>query len=175
MFIPEAQLPAWVVCYVPEVMSIINILPTPKSFPFIVPYLLFENTMSVTKFNAMILGLFQFGSSYEWIVTKNLGRSSEANLVSLTEKESKNQVSSGLHMTSSESGLLELSKLEMTKKNGKRKRNRLFRKELVLTFILLTASARSFLSAQGIHFYFLLFQGIIFLVVGLDLIGEKVS
>ncbi|KAG6748916.1 hypothetical protein POTOM_048854 [Populus tomentosa] len=31
------------------------------------------------------------------------------------------------------------------------------------------------LSAQGIHFYFLLFQGISFLVVGLDLIGEQVS
>ncbi|KAF6144327.1 hypothetical protein GIB67_024554 [Kingdonia uniflora] len=175
MFIPEAQLPAWVVCYVPGIMSIINILPAPKSFPFIVPYLLFENTMSVTKFNAMISGLFKFGSSYEWIVTKKLGRSSEADLVSLAEKESENQVSSGLHRASSESGLLELSKLEMTKKNGKRKRNRLFRKELVLAFILLTASARSLLSAQGIHFYFLLFQGISFLVVGLDLIGEQVS
>uniref|UniRef100_A0A6N2LDD7 Uncharacterized protein n=1 Tax=Salix viminalis TaxID=40686 RepID=A0A6N2LDD7_SALVM len=39
--------------------------------------------------------------------------------------------------------------------------------------ILLTAALRSLLSAQGIHFYFLLFQGISFLVVGLDLIGEQ--
>ncbi|KAJ6809302.1 putative xyloglucan glycosyltransferase 1 [Iris pallida] len=176
MFLPEAQLPAWVVCYVPGIMSIINILPAPRSFPFIVPYLLFENTMSVTKFNAMISGLFKFGSSYEWIVTKKLGRSSEADLAAFAEKESESgSTNGGLHRASSESGLAELSKLEITKKAGKSKRNRLYRKELALAFILLTAAARSLLSAQGIHFYFLLFQGITFLVVGLDLIGEQVS
>ncbi|KAH7670495.1 Xyloglucan 6-xylosyltransferase protein [Dioscorea alata] len=176
MFLPEAQLPAWVVCYVPGVMSLINILPAPRSFPFIVPYLLFENTMSVTKFNAMISGLFKFGSSYEWIVTKKSGRSSEADLVSMFEKDSVSPAENrGPHRSSSDSGLVELNKLEMSKKSGKVKRNRLYRKELALAFILLTASARSLLSAQGIHFYFLLFQGITFLVVGLDLIGEQVS
>lgn len=176
MFLPEAQLPAWVVCYVPGIMSILNIVPAPRSFPFIVPYLLFENTMSVTKFNAMISGLFRFGSSYEWIVTKKLGRSSEADLVAFAEKESDPLVEgSSLHRSSSDPGILELNKLEMTKKTGKTKRNRLYRKELALAFILLTASVRSLLSAQGIHFYFLLFQGITFLVVGLDLIGEQVS
>jgi hypothetical protein len=74
MFLPEAELPAWVVCYVPAIMSLLNILPAPRSFPFIIPYLLFENTMSVTKFNAMISGLFQLGSAYEWVVTKKSGR-----------------------------------------------------------------------------------------------------
>ncbi|CAI0426377.1 unnamed protein product [Linum tenue] len=177
MFLPEAELPAWVVCYVPGLMSILNILPAPRSFPFIVPYLLFENTMSVTKFNAMISGLFRLGSSYEWIVTKKLGRSSEADLIVLAEKESDPLVleSSGIHRSSSESGLDNLNKLEASKKTVKRKRNRLYRKELSLAFILLTAAARSLLTAQGIHFYFLLFQGISFLVVGLDLIGEQVS
>ncbi|KAK6940477.1 Glycosyltransferase 2-like [Dillenia turbinata] len=176
MFLPEAHLPAWVVCYIPGIMSVLNILPAPQSFPFIVPYLLFENTMSVTKFNAMISGLFKFGSSYEWIVTKKTGRSSEADLVSYSEKESEPLlVSTNFHKSSSDSGLAELNKLEMTKKGGKRKRNRLYRKELALAIILLTASVRSLLSAQGIHFYFLLFQGITFLVVGLDLIGEQVS
>lgn len=170
MFLPEAQLPAWVVCYIPGLVSILNILPSPQSFPFIVPYLLFENTMSVTKFNAMISGLFQLGSSYEWIVTKKLGRSSEADLLSIVENEP-----TSLHRSSSESGLAELNKLEMTKKSGKKKINRLYRKELALALILLTASVRSLMSAQGIHFYFLLFQGITFLVVGLDLIGEQVS
>lgn len=176
MFVPEAQLPAWVVCYVPGIMSILNILPSPRSFPFIVPYLLFENTMSVTKFNAMISGLFRFNSSYEWIVTKKLGRSSETDLVALAEKEYDPLLeSTGIPRSSSESGLVELTKLEMTKKAGKAKRNQLYRKELALAFILLTASVRSLLSAQGIHFYFLLFQGISFLLVGLDLIGEQVN
>lgn len=176
MFLPEAQLPAWVVCYVPGLMSVLNILPAPQSFPFIVPYLLFENTMSVTKFNAMISGLFQLGSSYEWIVTKKSGRSSEADLVAMVENESESLLKKNtVSRSSSESGLAELNKLEMTKKTVKRKRNRIYRKELALAFILLTASVRSLLSAQGIHFYFLLFQGFTFLVVGLDLIGEQVS
>ncbi|KAK9944679.1 hypothetical protein M0R45_010239 [Rubus argutus] len=147
MFLPEAQIPAWVVCYVPGIMSVLNILPSPRSFPFIVPYLLFENTIS-----------------------------SEADLVTY-EKESEPLLSTttGLHRSASESGLADLTKLGTSKKTGKRRRNRLYRKELVIAFILLTASARSLLSAQGIHFYFLLFQGITFLVVGLDLIGEQVS
>jgi hypothetical protein len=81
MFVPEAQLPVWVVCYIPAVMSFINILPAPKSFPFLIPYLLFENTMSVTKFQAMISGLFQLSSSLEWMVTNRSGRASEADLV----------------------------------------------------------------------------------------------
>lgn len=175
MFLPEAQLPAWVVCYIPGIMSILNILPAPRSFPFVVPYLLFENTMSVTKFNAMISGLFRFGSSYEWIVTKKLGRSSEADLVTYAEKETDPILQPGsIHRSSSEPGIAELTR-PVTDKTKKSKRNRLYRKELALAFILLMAAVRSLLSAQGIHFYFLLFQGISFLVVGLDLIGEQVS
>lgn len=172
MFIPEAELPAWVVCYIPATMSFLNILPAPKSFPFIVPYLLFENTMSVTKFNAMISGLFQLGSAYEWVVTKKSGRSSEGDLVSLVQKETKHQ------RGSSEPNLDELKEEIMQqdqKAKKKRKHNRIYMKELALAFLLLTASARSLLSAQGIHFYFLLFQGISFLLVGLDLIGEQVQ
>lgn len=176
MFIPEAQLPTWVVCYIPATMSFLNILPAPKAFPFIVPYLLFENTMSVTKFNAMISGLFQLGSAYEWVVTKKSGRSSEGDLTSLVvEKEIKH------HRGVSEPNIVELEEVIKQEeqrallKKMKKKHNRIYTKELALAFLLLTASARSLLSAQGIHFYFLLFQGISFLLVGLDLIGEQVA
>ncbi|KAF9682432.1 hypothetical protein SADUNF_Sadunf05G0108300 [Salix dunnii] len=172
MFIPEAELPAWVVCYIPATMSFLNILPAPKSFPFIVPYLLFENTMSVTKFNAMVSGLFQLGSAYEWVVTKKSGRSSEGDLLSLVKKETKHQ------RGSSEPNLEELKEeiMQQDKKEKKKKKhNRIYMKELALAFLLLTASARSLLSAQGIHFYFLLFQGVSFLLVGLDLVGEQVQ
>ncbi|MCO5573305.1 hypothetical protein L7F22_027074 [Adiantum nelumboides] len=177
MFIPEAQLPAWVICYVPALMSFLNIVPAPKSFPFIVPYLLFENTMSVTKFNAMISGLFQLGSAYEWVVTKKVGRSSESDLMSLVEEVQLDQVA-GLHQRgASETDLDVLTNnlKEQPLKPRNKKANRIYRKELALAFLLLIASARSLLSVQGVHFYFLLFQGITFLVVGLDLIGEQVS
>ncbi|GAA0180472.1 hypothetical protein LIER_30112 [Lithospermum erythrorhizon] len=172
MFIPEATLPSWVVCYIPATMSLLNILPAPKSFPFIVPYLLFENTMSVTKFNAMVSGLFQLGSAYEWVVTKKSGRSSEGDLVSLVDKKPTH------HRAVSEPDLVELQeeiKKQAQKAAKKKKHNRIYTKELALACLLLTASARSLLSAQGIHFYFLLFQGISFLLVGLDLIGEQVE
>lgn len=149
-------------------MSFLNILPAPKSFPFIVPYLLFENTMSVTKFNAMISGLFQLGSAYEWVVTKKSGRSSDGDLVSLVEKEKDDRTVPNLEETKEE-----IQQQELNRK--KKKHNRIYTKELALAFLLLTAATRSLLSAQGIHFYFLLFQGISFLLVGLDLIGEQVA
>jgi hypothetical protein len=154
MFVPEAELPDWVVCYVPALMSLLNVLPSPRSFPFVIPYLLFENTMSVTKFNAMVSGLFQLGSAYEWVVTKKSGhRSSEVggDLVSLA------------------------AAAPTAKKKKMKKHNRIYKKELALSMLLLTAAARSLLSKQGIHFYFLLFQGVSFLLVGLDLIGEQVE
>ncbi|OIT37690.1 PREDICTED: probable xyloglucan glycosyltransferase 12 [Nicotiana attenuata] len=172
MFIPEATLPSWVVCYIPATMSFLNILPAPKSFPFIVPYLLFENTMSVTKFNAMVSGLFQLGSAYEWVVTKKSGRSSEGDLASLVEEKPKHQ--RGVSVPDLEE-LREEIKEKEKKASKKKKHNRIYTKELALAFLLLTASVRSLLSAQGIHFYFLLFQGISFLLVGLDLIGEQVD
>ncbi|KAB2011555.1 hypothetical protein E1A91_D09G029700v1 [Gossypium mustelinum] len=176
MFIPEAELPLWVICYIPIFMSFLNIIPALKSFPFLVPYLLFENTMSVTKFNAMISGLFQLGSAYEWVVTKKTGRSSESDLVALAERESKSLNEEKITRRHSESGLETLNKLKKQEEiTPLKKRNRLYRKELVLAFLLLTAAARSLLSAHGVHFYFLLFQGLTFLVVGLDLIGEQIS
>ncbi|KAJ0433047.1 putative glycosyltransferase [Helianthus annuus] len=176
MFIPEAELPIWVICYVPVTMSILNILPAPKAFPFLMPYLLFENTMSVTKFNAMVSGLFQLGSAYEWVVTKKTGRSSESDLLAFAERESKSFNEDKIQRRLSESGLEMLGKLkEQEAPVVPKKKNRIYRKELALAFLLLTAATRSLLSAHGIHFYFLLFQGLSFLVVGLDLIGEQVA
>ncbi|WOL12139.1 hypothetical protein Cni_G20904 [Canna indica] len=177
MFVPEAELPLWVICYIPVATSILNILPSPKSFPFLIPYLLFENTMSVTKFNAMISGLFQLGSSYEWVVTKKTGRASESDLLGLKEKADAEQQDIHLQKQVSESDLESLIEMEDETVTEKKKggRNRVYRKEMVLACLLLTAAARSLLSAQGVHFYFLLFQGISFLVVGLDLIGEQAS
>lgn len=179
MFVPEAELPVWVICYIPIFMSFLNILPAPRSFPFIVPYLLFENTMSVTKFNAMISGLFQLGSSYEWVVTKKAGRSSESDLMSVVEKDSKVLNEPQLQRGVSDSELHELNKLKEKQEEAflpiKKKSNIIYKKELALALLLLTAAVRSLLSAQGIHFYFLLFQGVSFLLVGLDLIGEQMS
>uniref|UniRef100_K3ZRB8 glucomannan 4-beta-mannosyltransferase n=1 Tax=Setaria italica TaxID=4555 RepID=K3ZRB8_SETIT len=175
----KAELPVWVICYVPVCMSFLNILPSPRSFPFIVPYLLFENTMSVTKFNAMLSGLFKLGSSYEWTVTKKSGRSSELDFFTATEKDKKGFMLPQFQKQLPEKG--ELIEMNLKKEHHEkaphdaRKANKIYKKELALSLLLLTAATRSLLSAQGIHFYFLLFQGVSFLVVGLDLIGEQIS
>ncbi|OAY64638.1 Xyloglucan glycosyltransferase 4 [Ananas comosus] len=176
MFIPEAKLPIWVICYVPIFMSLLNILPAPKSFPFLVPYLLFENTMSVTKFSAMVSGLFRMNSSYEWVVTKKTGRSSNSDLLKVeaeAEAEAEAEKYASEYDIEVARDVAEKNKNTNKSKNKNKNRNRLYRKELALSCLLLTAAARSLLSAQGVHFYFLLFQGLTFLVVGLDLIGEQ--
>ena len=173
MFVPEAELPDWVVCYIPALMSFLNILPSPRSFPFVIPYLLFENTMSVTKFNAMVSGLFQLGGAYEWVVTKKSGRSSEGDLVVLApNKEHRKQQQQPVAAAEAKKPP---APVEKKKKQQKQKYNRIYKKELALSLLLLTAAARSLLSKQGMHFYFLLFQGVSFLMVGLDLIGEDVK
>jgi hypothetical protein len=117
------------------------------------------------------------------VVTKKTGRASEGELLSSVQ-ETKPSVN--LNRGVSDSGV-ELLKQKHEHNSlpppvlapaptiPKKKANRLYRKELSLAFLLLTAAARSLLSAKGVHFYFLLFQGISFLVVGLDLIGEQVS
>ncbi|KAK1309969.1 putative xyloglucan glycosyltransferase 2 [Acorus calamus] len=168
MFVPEAELPVWVICYVPVFMSFLNILPAPQSFPFLIPYLLFENTMSITKFEATVSGLFKLTSSYEWVVTKKTGRLSETDPVSMAERETKVR----LQRSVSESSMVAPA---VEEKKEKKKKNRIQKKELVLALLLLTAAARSLLSKHGVHFYFLLFQGVSFLLVGLDLIGEQVG
>ncbi|KAE9453341.1 hypothetical protein C3L33_14765, partial [Rhododendron williamsianum] len=153
--------------------------PCTKIHPIYSPYLLFENTMSVTKFHAMVSGLFQLGSSYEWVVTKKAGRASEPDLLAAEERESKAMNHPPLHRGVSESGLSELNRFKEHQESGPKppakKMNKIYKKELALAFLLLTAALRSLLSAQGVHFYFLLFQGVSFLLVGLDLIGEQVS
>ncbi|KAH8935154.1 hypothetical protein BDL97_17G014400 [Sphagnum fallax] len=158
MFVPEAQLPVWVVCYVPALMSLLNVLPAPRSFPFLIPYLLFENTMSVTKFNAMLSGLFQLSSAHEWVVTKKTGRASEANVLSPVQelkppvKLSRGTSESGLDALKQRQEQMHLLPPVSTPRpvTTNKKLNRLYRKELSLAFLLLTAAARSLLSAKEV-------------------------
>ncbi|KAG0564447.1 hypothetical protein M758_8G107500 [Ceratodon purpureus] len=180
MFVPEAPLPVWVVCYVPAVMSALNVLPSIKSAPFLIPFLLFENTMSVTKFWAMVTGLLKLSGSHEWVVTKKTGRVSEGDLLKM-EKEAKPTLALDKTMSESNIDALKAQDVKLMPlipahaAPVKKKKNRLYWVEISLAGLLFAAAGRSLLSAHGIHFYYLLFQAVSFLVVGLDLIGEQVS
>jgi hypothetical protein len=133
MFVPEAELPDWVVCYIPALMSFLNILPAPRSFPFIIPYLLFDNT----KFNAMISGLFQLGSAYEWVVTKKSGRSSEDELDMLVSpKQRNNRHKAFLNAaTGKERPKQPAPPLREHHVGKKKKYNRTYKKELTLSLL----------------------------------------
>ncbi|KAK8343839.1 hypothetical protein V6Z12_A07G041600 [Gossypium hirsutum] len=107
-----------------------------------------------------------------------LTMSSESDLLASAERESKIMNQLQIQRGASESELSELNRLKEQKEAAPvpvKRVNKIYRKELTLAFLLLTASVRSLLSAQGVHFYFLLFQGVTFLLVGLDLIGEQMS
>ncbi|KAI3442544.1 Glyco_trans_2-like domain-containing protein [Psidium guajava] len=166
-FIPEADLPAWVIYYWPLVMLILNVFLDPRSTPFVVPYILFENTMSLTKFSAATSGLLQLHSSREWIVTKKTGRSADSADMNETGKACKG--------ASGE----ELAKLNKRKEcrpelaKNRKKTSKIYKKELAVAFLLLTAAIQSLRLARKLHFCFLLLQGIAFLVVGLGLVGEQ--
>lgn len=174
MFVPEAELPVWLIFYLPLLMSFLNVFVSPRSFPFIIPYILFENTMSLTKFSAMLSGLLQLGGSDEWIVTKKAGRTSESKLLAAAEREYKELSDRKVHGAAFDSELDAMNKVkdpEIKEENS----NGIYKEELVLAVLLLAAAVRGLLSRQWIHFSVLLFQGVSFLVVGLGLIGKDMG
>ena len=99
-------------------------------------------------------------------------------MLAAAERDSKATYLQQIHRGVFESNLEELNRIKEHKVASPKpvkKVNKIYRKELALAFLLLTAAVRSLLSAQGVYFYFLLFQGATFLIVGLDLIGEQMS
>lgn len=121
--------------------------------------------MSVTKFNAMLTGLLQMGSSYEWVITKKAGRSSEAHTLAAAAA------------AASKINELELNKLKKYDEEGKprvqvKKADKMYEKELAFALLFLTAAGRCLLSGGGIHFCVLIVQGVSFLLVSLGQIGE---
>ncbi|KAI5355248.1 hypothetical protein L3X38_008143 [Prunus dulcis] len=93
------------------------------------------------------LGLrLRLGSSCEWVITKKTGRSSsESDLLAAAERESKMVNQLQVHRGASESELSELNRIMEQKEVALKpikKANKIYRKELALAFLLLTASVR---------------------------------
>lgn len=177
MFVPGTELPVWLICYIPIIFSVFNIFMAPGSLPFILPHFLFENTISMTKFSAMLSGLLQLGSSHEWIVTKKAGRPLKPDLLAAMKKDSENNTSPDFQQRTSDNKNAEQIKLKEKEVNpvSARRANKIYKEELALALFLLMAAGRSLLSAKLIHFYLLLFQGVMFLLVGLGLFGDQMN
>ncbi|CAI5510694.1 unnamed protein product [Closterium sp. Naga37s-1] len=46
---------------------------TPRSWLYAVPFVLFENAMSIVKFSAMVSGILGLSTAHSWVVTQKLG------------------------------------------------------------------------------------------------------
>eukprot|EP00850_Spirogloea_muscicola_P016375 SM000132S26890 [mRNA] locus=s132:212711:215874:- [translate_table: standard] len=72
VFAPEVSIPYWALIYVPLLVTISTIAFTPRSWYYAVPFVLFENAMSIIKMSAMFAGFLELANSHSWVVTKKL-------------------------------------------------------------------------------------------------------
>ncbi|WJX18031.1 Glucomannan 4-beta-mannosyltransferase 9 [Trifolium repens] len=71
--VPEVVVPKWGVIYIPSIITLLNSVGTPRSLHLLVFWILFENTMSLHRTKATIIGLLEASRVNEWIVTEKLG------------------------------------------------------------------------------------------------------
>ncbi|CAM0913593.1 unnamed protein product [Alopecurus aequalis] len=76
VLIPEVTIPSWGVVYIPTTITVLYAIRNPSSIHFIPFWILFENVMSFHRTKATFIGLLEFGSVNEWVVTEKLGNSS---------------------------------------------------------------------------------------------------
>ncbi|XP_047169510.1 glucomannan 4-beta-mannosyltransferase 9-like [Vigna umbellata] len=71
--VPEVVVPKWGAVYIPSIITLLNAVGTPRSLHLLVFWILFENTMSLHRTKATIIGLLEASRVNEWIVTEKLG------------------------------------------------------------------------------------------------------
>ncbi|KAK1409956.1 hypothetical protein QVD17_36487 [Tagetes erecta] len=77
VLIPEVMLPRWITIYLPTVITLLNVVGTPRSFYLVVFWVLFENVMSLHRTKATFIGLFETQRVNEWVVTEKHGDASK--------------------------------------------------------------------------------------------------
>jgi len=71
---PEVVIPFWALVYSPILVTLSTVTFTPNGWLYAIPYVLFENAMTIVKLNAMLAGLLELEGSHEWVVTTKLGK-----------------------------------------------------------------------------------------------------
>ncbi|RAL50667.1 hypothetical protein DM860_015814 [Cuscuta australis] len=71
--VAEVDVPLWTTCYLPSMITFLNVLGTPRSVHLLAFWILFENVMAVNRAKATLMGLFGVGRVNEWVVTEKLG------------------------------------------------------------------------------------------------------
>lgn len=73
IIVPELKVPLWSIVYVPLIVTLSTTLLTPGGLQHAITYVLFENSISLLKLQAVISGLLNLQGSHTWTVTQKLG------------------------------------------------------------------------------------------------------
>eukprot|EP00850_Spirogloea_muscicola_P022905 SM000317S12250 [mRNA] locus=s317:110226:113283:- [translate_table: standard] len=164
---PEVSIPYWALIYVPLLVTISTIAFTPRSWYYAVPFVLFENAMSIIKMSAMFAGFLELADSHSWVVTKKLGHwhtDAAPVLPAFTTKgESKLKRKSGKPWRRRQVAYLNCTAATVHD-------YRLYGRELCMaTFIFAAALYGIVIHSRWQYCVFLLLQSLAFAAFGLDL------
>ncbi|XP_024641557.1 glucomannan 4-beta-mannosyltransferase 9 isoform X2 [Medicago truncatula] len=144
VMVPEIVVPKWGTVYIPTIITLLNAVAAPRSLHLVVFWILFENTMSLNRAKATIIGILETSRVNEWIVTEKLGNA-------LKDQDSKG-----------------LEKLQF--KIG----NRIHMSELFVGFYLLFCGCYDLMYGKNYYYIFLYMQAIAFFLLAFGYVGTFV-
>ncbi|XP_045809937.1 glucomannan 4-beta-mannosyltransferase 9-like [Trifolium pratense] len=143
VMVPEVIVPKWSCVYFPCIITLLKAVGTPRSFYLLIFWVLFENTMSLHRTKATIIGLLEANRVNEWVVTEKLGDA-------LKDKAGGNKVH---------------------KKHRFSIGDRIHMTELFVGFYLLYCGCYDFMYGKNYFFIFLFMQAIAFFILAFGYVG----
>ncbi|PKU66991.1 probable glucomannan 4-beta-mannosyltransferase 11 [Dendrobium catenatum] len=166
VLIPEVEIPLWGVAYIPTIITLLKSVGTPSSFHLVIPWVLFENVMSLHRIKAATTGFLDVGRVNEWIVTTKLGDGSKTKpSMEVIVKNAKD--------------LRDAKVIEPLlgdyKKPQVRTRQRFHLAELWMGVFMFSAGFYDVAYTKKGYFIYLFMQSCAFLIIGFDFIGTYVK
>lgn len=150
VLIPEVNIPAWGVVYIPTSITLLNAIRNFSSIHIIPFWILFENVMALHRVKATIIGLWEGGSANEWVVTEKLGGTLKEKLL----PETNSMVNASPRAKAS---------------------HRFYLPELGFAFFLFICASYDQSYGSDYYFIYIYLQSFAFLIVGLGYVGSFIS
>ncbi|PKU66989.1 putative mannan synthase 11 [Dendrobium catenatum] len=174
VLIPEVELPLWGVAYVPLIITLLKSVGTPRnlfylmnsSLHLIIPWVLFENVMSLHRIKAATIGLLEVGRVNEWIVTTKLGDASK------TKPNMEVVVNNAKDL--GEAKVVE-PLLGVYKKPQVRIWQRFHMAELWMGVFMFIAGFYDITCTKKGYFFYLFLQSSAFFIIGFNFIGTSIN
>ncbi|CAL5207359.1 unnamed protein product [Lathyrus oleraceus] len=145
VMVPEVVVPKWGAVYIPSVITLLNAVGTPRSLHLLVFWILFENTMSLHRTKATIIGLLEASRVNEWIVTEKLGDAQKGKAGGKGLKKFRFRIGDRIHML-----------------------------ELLVGFYLIFCGCYDLMYGKNHFFIFLYIQAIAFFIMAFGYVGTFV-